>query len=141
MKNVVVAIREADDCRHAVERVIELARSEPARVHLLTVRAPLSQYVTRFLPAESVRALHDEEGRKVLEPAARMLERAGIAHQDHVRVGYKAELIVRFAREFLCDKIVLCERPAGLIARLQLGTIAGQIRHLLQAAHPGCEVV
>lgn len=141
MKNVVVAIREGDDCRGAVERVVELARSGPARVHLLTVRAPLSQYVTRFLPAESVRALHDEEGRKVLEPAARMLERAGIAPQQHVRVGYKAELIVGFAREFSCDKIVLCERPAGLMARLQLGTIAGQIRHLLQAAYPDCELV
>lgn len=141
MKNVVLAIREAEDCRHAVERVIELARNEPVRVHLLTVRAPLSQYVTRFLSAEAVRALHDEEGRKVLEPAARMLELAGIAHQDHVRVGYKAELIVAFAREFQCDRIVLCERPAGLIARLRLGTVAGQVRHLLQAAYPGCELV
>ena len=70
-----------------------------------------------------------------------MVLRAVLEHLVTVRVGYKAELIVSFAREFQCDKIVLCERPAGLIARLQLGTIAGQIRHLLQAAHPGCEVV
>ena len=141
MKNIVVAVREGDDCLHALERVIELARGEALRVHLLAVCTPLSQYVTRFLSADTVRALHDEEGRKTLEPAARLLQQAGVAHQDHVRVGYKAEVIVKFAREFHCERIVLCERQEGLMSRLRLGTIAGQVRHLLQAAYPGCEVV
>ena len=70
MKCVVMAIREGEDCKRAVEHVLDLSRREDVLVHLLTVRAPLPQYVARFLAADAVRGMHEEEGRRTLAGAA-----------------------------------------------------------------------
>ena len=77
----------------------------------------------------------------VVTLARAMLDRAGVRHRDHVRVGRKAQSIVDFAREVRCERIVLAEPASDFLSGLRLGGIAGQIRQLLAGADPGCEVV
>ncbi len=139
MKSILVSVE--DGGHPGLHYVVDLARREPLRVHLLSVRAPLPQYVGRFFSADAIRRLHREDGERALAPARRVLDQAGVEHRDHVRVGYKAETIVRAARELGCEQIVLGGQGPALLARMRLGSIAGQVRHLLASAHLACDVV
>ncbi len=136
MKCVVVPIEEGKDSGWAVEHVIGLHRHEPLRVFLLNVQPPMPRYVARFINKSELRDFHRENGMRALRQAGARLDQAGIAHQDRVLVGRKAETIVEFARDVNCAQIVL-PRRASLLPSLGLGSIGSQLRHLLGA---GCEI-
>jgi nucleotide-binding universal stress UspA family protein len=70
---------------------------------------------------------------RVLEPAVRLLDEAGVPHHDHVMVGSPAETIVEFAERNKCAEIVLPDQSDGLLAVFGLGSIGSQVRHLMQA--------
>lgn len=140
MKTILVSVEDEEDPRRALEAVVALGQREPICVHLLSVRAPLPQYVGRFFTADAIGRLHREDGERALAPARRALEQAGVAHFVHVRVGYKAETIVRAAADLACERIVLAGQGNALLARMRLGSIAAQVRHLLASTHRACEV-
>jgi nucleotide-binding universal stress UspA family protein len=94
----------------------------------------LPSYVARFIPAAQRRAFHQENGMRAMREAIARLDEAGVAHREEVRVGNKAETIMEFAREMFCAEIVLGASDNGLLAGLGLGSIGGQLHHLL---HPG----
>jgi nucleotide-binding universal stress UspA family protein len=79
--------------------------------------------------ADVERWMH-EGGREVSKPACQMLSPAGVPYQLHVVSGDTAEAIVRCAREFHCDLIVMGTRGMGAVARLALGSVATQVIHL-----------
>jgi hypothetical protein len=71
---------------------------------------------------------------RVLEPAIRLLDRAGVPHEDHVLVGHQAETIVQFAHEHCCEQVVVEDAPPrSVLSMLGLGSIGSQVRHLMQA--------
>jgi YjbE family integral membrane protein len=143
VRSVVFAIQEGSDIASAADRVIELCSRQPApAVHLLCVRHPFPQYVSRFIAGRDLAAYHHERGMAVLKAAAERLDARGIRHADHVLVGDKAETIVQFARDQHCDQIVLAKPVRGPIAGLVLGSLDGQIRHLIGAGESSaiCEV-
>jgi nucleotide-binding universal stress UspA family protein len=59
------------------------------------------------------------------------LDAAGVAHEEHVLTGPKAETIVQFAARFPGARLVLDERQ-GLLSAIGLGSISDQVRHLLR---------
>ncbi len=134
MISVLLPIEEGRDASPSIGHVIDLARQEPVRVYLLNVRTPLPSYVARFIPTAERRAFHHENGMRAMREAIGRLDEAGIAHREEVRVGNKAETIVEFAREKGCAEIVVGGNEKGLLAGLGLGSIRGQLHHLL---HPG----
>jgi len=140
MKCVVVPIEEGRDSAWAVDHVIGLYRQEPLRVFLLNVQPPLPHYVARFIRKAELQAFHRENGMRALERAIGRLDEAGVPHADRVLVGRKAETIVDFARKVSCAQIILPKRGAGLLPSLGLGSIGGQLRHLLGAGCDICEV-
>ena len=99
MNEILVPICEAADARRGAERAIALHREAPVLVHLLNVQRPLPKHVSQFFNRNDLRDFHHDTGMRVLEPAIRMLETAGVPHEDHVLVGHPAETIVRFAEE------------------------------------------
>jgi nucleotide-binding universal stress UspA family protein len=89
--------------------------------------------VSQFFNRNDLRDFHHDSGMHVLEPAIRMLETAGVPHEDHVLVGHPAETIVRFAEEHGCAQIVVDTPAAGILSLLGLGSVASQVQHLMQA--------
>jgi nucleotide-binding universal stress UspA family protein len=129
MKNVLVPIDDGADSSWAIKHVIDLNRNERVKVFLLHVQAPLSNYVSRFLPKGEITAYYRENSQKLLRPHVDRLVAAGVTFSEHSQVGHKAETIAEFARDHLCDEIVLPHQNHGFLQGL--GSIGGQLRHLI----------
>jgi nucleotide-binding universal stress UspA family protein len=134
MHEIVVPICDAADASWAATQAIARYRQEPVRIHLLNVQRPLPKHVAQFFNRSDLRAFHEEAGLRVLEPAQRMLDEAGVPHEDHVLVGHPAETIVHFAEDRHCDQVVVDAPSRGMLSLLGLGSIASQVQHLM-AAH------
>ncbi len=133
MKNIVVPIGDARNVDRAAGQAIEIYRREPVHIHLLNVQHSLPRHISRFFSGSDLHDFHRDTGMKVLEPAMRLLDEAGVPHQDHVLVGPPAETIVRFAEQNRASEIVLDNRPArGLLSVFGLGSVASQVRHLMR---------
>lgn len=137
MNDILVPICDERDATWAATQAIALYRSAPSPVHLLNVQRPLPQHVARFVDRSDLRAFHDEAGMRVLEPAKRLLDVAGVPHEDHVLVGHPAETIVRFAEERGCREVVVDAPAEGILTKLGLGSIGSQVQHLLHAHSRG----
>ncbi len=135
---VLVPIEEGRDVTWAIRHVVELYRASNVRIHLLTVRTPLPQYVARFISREDREAFHRENGMAAMHPAIEALDAQGIPHSDHVLVGPKAKTIAEFARSIHCTHIVVSSTSDQLMPHLGLGSIASQLRHLIGAG--GCQI-
>ena len=139
MNEIVVPICSASDVAWAAAQAISLYRAEPARIHLLTVQRPLPKHVAQFFSQADLRDFHRDAGMRVLEPAMRLLDEAGVPHEDLVLVGHPAETIVQFAADCHWAQIVVDEPANGVLSVLGLGSIGSQVRHLMQA-HPEASV-
>jgi nucleotide-binding universal stress UspA family protein len=135
MNSVVVPVEESREPTWAIDYVCSLYSRIPLCIHLLNVRHPLPEYVARFIPRVEREAYHRENGLRAMRAAIERLDARGIAHHDHVRVGRKAETIVRFARDHDCSEIVV-DKPGSLLEGLGLGSIQSQLRHLLRPGDP-----
>ena len=134
MNEIVVPICDTADAPWAATQAIARYRQEPVRIHLVNVQRPLPKHVSQFFNRNDLRAFHDEAGMRVLERAQRMLDEAGVPHEDHVLVGHPAETIVHFAQDRRCDQVVVDAPSRGMLSLLGLGSIASQVQHLM-AAH------
>src|SRR5690349_12221200 len=142
MNQIIVPICDATDAPWAATQAIARYRQEPVRIHLINVQRPLPKHVAQFFNRNDLREFHEEAGMRVLEPARRMLDEAGVPHEDHVLVGHQAETIVRFAEDHHCQQVVVDAPSAGVLSMFGLGSIASQVRHLMAsntatAAAPG----
>jgi nucleotide-binding universal stress UspA family protein len=133
MSEIVVPICDPADSAWAAQQAIALHRNEGARVVLLNVQRPLPKHVAQFFNRDDLRQFHQETGMCVLEPAIRMLDEAGVPHEDHVLTGHPAETIVRFAEDRNGAQIIVDTPPHGLLALFGLGSIGSQVRHLMHA--------
>jgi nucleotide-binding universal stress UspA family protein len=132
MSRILVPICSAGDAAWGATQAIALHREAPVHVDLLNVQRPLPKHVSQFFSRGDLRDFHQEAGMRVLEPAIRMLDDAGVPHDDHVLVGHPAETIVRFAEEHGSQRVVVDTPENGLLSMLGLGSIGSQVRHLMQ---------
>jgi nucleotide-binding universal stress UspA family protein len=132
MNEIVVPICNTSDARWAATQAIAMYHDEPAQIHLLNVQRPLPKHVAQFFSRSDLREFHHDTGMRVLEPAIRMLDVAGVPHADHVLVGHPAETIVQFAEDRHCRHIVVDTPPDTMLSMFGLGSIGSQVRHLMQ---------
>ncbi|HEY4373931.1 MAG TPA: universal stress protein [Burkholderiales bacterium] len=133
MANVAVPVQDEREVDWAVEQAVKLFRFHQARIHLLNVQHPLPRHVSRFFSGADLQEFHQESGMRVLQPAIRKLTEAEVAFKVHLLVGHEAETIVHFAEEYGCTRIVMEDKPEGLLSALGLGAVNSQVSHLLSA--------
>ena len=133
MKHILVPVSAPDEARWAAEQAIARYRKEPAHIHLLNVQRPLPQHISRFFGGGDLRNFHRDSGMRVLEPAIRLLDEAGVPHRDYVEVGNPAKTIVEFSERNRCAEVVLQDESDSLLAIFGLGSIGSQVRQLMQA--------
>lgn len=135
MRQVLVPIDPSNDARtrSAVAEVVAMYRQEPIGVRLLRVQPRLSGDVAMFFGTRELQRLQADAGAEDLQFAQGLLAAAGVPFTSSVLVGRSAETIARAAREFGCDRIVFGDEGASLATRV-FGSLAGQVRHLLDPA-------
>jgi Ca2+-transporting ATPase len=116
---VLIPVHGSRNCelavRHAVRRFMNNTAME---IHLLTVRSPLSSYVTRFLSRKNVHDFHHDEAQKALRPSRQILDSFGIPYAVHIEIGDRAECITATAHRLRCDEIVLSSARKNSLTRL-----------------------
>ena len=103
---------------------------EVPEIHLLNVQYPLRGSVPMFIDKESIDLYYQEEGMKELQPARELLDRAGIAYRFHITAGTPPDMILRYAEEINCDKIIIGPRGLGAVKGILLGSVASKIMQL-----------
>ncbi len=141
MKVVLVPVTihtTAEQLQAALCKATELYHREGARLHLLSVQPMLSIQVSSLLSASEVNRFQMEQGEEALKAAKEVLKRAGIPFYTHVEIGRSAETIVRISRTFYCDAILMGNQTgAGGVTQKLFGSLATQVRHLLDSASAG----
>jgi len=133
MNAVVVPICDPSDAGWAASQAVALYRAQPVQLYLINVQRPLPQHVAQFFNRKELRDFHRDAGMRVLEPVIRLLNQAGVPHEDHVLVGHQAETIVEFAREHDCAQVLVEPRPQTVLSKFGLGSIGSQVLHLMRA--------
>ena len=109
---------------------------QEGEIHLLNVRLPLMDFdiATGGDPSitEQTSELHMAAGKRLLEGAITLLDRAGVRHIEAVRMGEPAGCIADYSREFHCDAIVMGTRGLGPVAGLVMGSVAVKVVHLVE---------
>jgi nucleotide-binding universal stress UspA family protein len=132
MNDICVPICNTADAAWAAREAIALYHTDPAHIHLVNVQRPLPRHVSQFFSRDELRDFHRDSGMRVLEPAMRMLDDAGVPHEDHVLIGHPAETIVRFAEDRGCRQVIVEAPASDVLSMFGLGSIGSQVRHLMQ---------
>lgn len=141
MPNILAPVLRDRNRQSVVDFLIKLHQRDRIRVHLLSVQQPLYGHVRMFFSDAQVRAFHEENAQRELEPMRCALDAAGVPYNTHVVVGYQAEEIARFAQSHHCPQIVMGPIKGSGMSELILGSLTRQVEHLMQMAGSACKVL
>ena len=128
MEKILISVDGSANAERAVAHVIAMiGKGRAVEVHLVNVRPPLRENVTRFIARGEIEAYHQEEGQKALAGAKARLDGAGIPFTAHIVVGAAGETIADVAQDIGADEIVMGTRGLGGLAGLLLGSVATEV--------------
>ena len=103
-------------------------RDPSLEIQLLNVQIPIdSGHARMFVTAEELLDYYAEESAQALEPARAALTQAGLPYTTRLEVGHVAEIILRCAREFGADSIVMGRHGRSDLADRMLGSVASDV--------------
>ena len=112
---------------YAVNRIRQSGAPDQSELHLLNVQTPLTGRASTFVDKQDIKEYHREEGMKALEPARDQAAAASVNCQVHIDVGTPGDVIVRYARDFGADEIVMGTRGHGNLADMILGSTSEEV--------------
>lgn len=98
-----------------------------AELVVLNVQPAVSPRVKTMLGAATVRAWHQDEANKVLQPIERFLRRHGVQYRASWVVGTPATQIVQAAKREKAHMVVMGTHGHGLLGRALLGSVAQRV--------------
>jgi nucleotide-binding universal stress UspA family protein len=142
MRRILVVVDASDPARvsAAVTEAVRIYTQGPVEVHLLNVQPAVNGHVAMFFGDRELQELQLAAGAEDLAPAEALLRTSNVPCTASVRIGRRAETIVRAARELGCDRVVLGrEGGAATLAGKVFGSLAQQVRQLLGGGN--CQVI
>ncbi len=128
LRRVLLATDGSEGSTHALQQLLAMRQAlrDPAAmaVHLVNVQRPVSGDVSSFIGSQTLRDYHHEKGEVALASSRAALDAAGVAHQDHQRVGAPGPTIADVAKSEGCDLIVMGNRGLGSHTGALLGSVA-----------------
>jgi nucleotide-binding universal stress UspA family protein len=121
---IMVAVDGSEVSHRALERVARFMKE--GEVALVTVARPIYRdppYTGYADPKD------EEEQREVLFAARDVLEGEGVASTGLAPVGDPAEEILKAAKQFEAELIVIGARSLGPVKRLVLGSVSTKVMH------------
>lgn len=132
MEKILIPVDGSTSSANAVKFAADLAKATTdAHVYLLNVQEPppVEVMVEAGITPENWQASHQEAGRKVLDPACKMLETLKVPYTSTVAVGHPVEQIAARAQELGCTCVIMGTRGMGAFANLVLGSVATRVVH------------
>ena len=121
---ILVAVDGSEVSRRALERVARFMKE--AEVALVTVARPIYRdppYTGYVDPKD------EQEQREVLFTARDVLEGEGISSTGLAPAGDPADEILKAAKQFEAELIVIGARSLGTVERLVLGSVSTKVMH------------
>ncbi|MHB1124123.1 MAG: universal stress protein [Ramlibacter sp.] len=94
---------------------------------LFNAQPPLPPHAASAVGASAARDYHQDEARKVLEPALARLREGGYRAATEWRTGSAGETIARFAADGGYDLVVMGTHGYGTLGRLIMGSVATEV--------------
>jgi YjbE family integral membrane protein len=128
LRRILLAVDGSEYADRAVQHLLALRQElrDPAAmdVHVINVQRPVSGDVSSFIASKSLQEYHHERSEEALASARRLLAAAGVAHQEHQRVGSPGATIAEAAQANGCDLIIMGARGRGTHTAALLGSVA-----------------
>jgi len=115
--------------RHVVNRFLGNSAME---VHLLHVRAPLTQHIAQFVSRRDRENFHKQEAERALAPARELLNQFGVPHAEHVELGEKAATIHRIAQRLRVGQIVMGTARKNSVTRMLEDSVTNKVLEIAQ---------
>lgn len=115
----------------AVNHALRLVRDGlQAGFVLANAQAPANLYELVTAPdAGSVAEISRQAGLHALQPAAALLDAAGVTYETAVSSGDASQVLLDIAERFDCDAIVIGARGAGGLRQALLGSVSNSVLH------------
>lgn len=129
MKKILLPYDGSKSADRALQHVMTAVKEIPqAEVHLLYV-ADLSEMATQdeTFWSGATKDKYVEAGERVLEPARKSLDQAGVSYQSSVTMGSPGNDIARYASSNGCDAIVMGTRGMSPMASFFVGSVAQRV--------------
>ena len=125
---LLIPVDGSERSHRAVQHVIDcFDRSRTTHVRLINVQ-PAIPFVRKWrLKAEDIRREQMRQGGKALRHAQALLDKAGIEHDTRIESGPAAETIIRHAKRWKCDAVIMGTRGVGATQNLVLGSVAMKV--------------
>lgn len=124
-EDVLVPVDGSDASLAAVAEAVRCLRGSAAQVHLLNVQPQaLAAEFLAHLPPQAGDAYYARLGGEALSRAQVMLDRAGVRHAAHRRVGPVVETILEQCEALQCGSIVMGTHGRGSLLGALLGSVA-----------------
>lgn len=128
LKRVLLAVDGSDGAVKAARQLLalrnDLRDGVTLAVQMLNVQRPVPGDALRFVTGQTLEDYYQERSEKAFAPVRAVLDAAGVAHQDHRRVGNPGLSIAEAAQELACDMIVMGTRGLGSNTGALLGSVA-----------------
>ena len=134
MKKLLVAFDGSESATRALRHAIEQVKGTGRSIHLLiTHTGPLSYpEIGVTISYEELMAAADRETAKLLVPAEKELEKAGVNYTKEILSGPAGSLIAERAKPTEFAGIVMGTRGMGALKGLIVGSVANQVVHLAE---------
>jgi nucleotide-binding universal stress UspA family protein len=122
----------------ALDAAMELARSQPAVLHVVTAYRPLSQAEIAdrrrgLQPARRHEIDEAAEARRILDDVRTRAAAVGINVELHARVGEPGAVVVDCAREVSADLVIVGNKGMKGVRRV-LGSVPNHVAHSAQCS-------
>ena len=130
-----IPVDGSETALNAVRYAIDAARQAalPPEITLINVQSPLSNDITRFINAETLKEYHQDTGNEALAGALELMKQSGLAHDTQVLIGDSATVIADFARQQGSTLIIMGARGLGSFIGALLGSVTMKVVHLSAA--------
>jgi nucleotide-binding universal stress UspA family protein len=118
MKSVLIPVDGSEKGLEAVRAVLADRGGSVGRIDLINVQPRFPRRLARFLPKGDRDGWREDNARRALEPARRLVASTGIACRTHVGIGPTATVIADAARQLGVSEIVVAATRWGPLGRI-----------------------
>ena len=131
-EKILIPVDGSDNALRAVDYAAKMAgESSSLTLELLHVLRPMPLRAHAALAQNEINLVYADEAKRVLLPAQRLLDLAGLTHCAHYRVGHPANEIAAQVNEKNCDSVIMGTRGLGFLSRAVTGSVAARVVQLV----------
>lgn len=125
---LLIPVDGSERSHRAVQHVIDtFDHSRATHVRLINVQPEVPFARKWRLKAQDIHREQQRQGSRALRHAQALLDQAGIEHDARIESGPAAEAIIRHAKRWKCDVVVMGTRGVGATPNLVLGSVAMKV--------------